>query len=184
MRSPHTVTTEACVPRAHALQQEEAVGDKRDPEQWKIKKKKKSYSVCIHTRKILGMFNMDNSALLKYCVHMMRLLENLSHCLMQTTDAGKHHSFQEMRDGETWSARHVIKKTPEPDKWAQLLEITLIRPHLKWGEKVLGQSVLWMQFTTQLHPIFQDQSRNVSREQLRSLEPRWGLFVTTSLPLL
>ena len=47
------------------------------------------------------MFNMDNSALLKYCVHMMRLLENLSHCLMQTTEAGKHHSFQEMRDGET-----------------------------------------------------------------------------------
>ena len=33
MRSPHTVTTEACVPRAHALQQEEAVGYKRDPEQ-------------------------------------------------------------------------------------------------------------------------------------------------------
>ena len=147
-------------------------------------KKKKSYSVCIHTRKIWGMFNMDNSALLKYCVHMMRLLENLSHRLMQTTEAGKHHSFQEMRDGETWSARHVIKKTSEPDKWAQLLEITLIRPHLKWGEKVLGQSVLWMQFTTQLHPMFQDQSRNVSREQLRSLEPRWGLFVTTSLPLL
>ena len=64
-------------------------------------KKKKSYSVCIHTRKIWGMFNMDNSALLKYCVHMMRLLENLSHRLMQTTEAGKHHSFQEMRDGET-----------------------------------------------------------------------------------
>lgn len=86
----------------------------------------KGYPGCAHTRKASGVFNVDDRAFLKYCVHKTCCLQENLHNRPNANDRGwKCGRLQEIRDKEALSMLHVIPQNSKPENWAQLLEMHL-----------------------------------------------------------